>query len=129
MSANLFDDLDADDGALPRLHQRLERDADAADLLGVAYRTLDTPVGPLLLAATEDRLHQAYREPAMPETLRLVRALRADGIPAVVSGAGPTVLAFADASTHAALEARVPNGWQVMAPPIDLRGACVTVDD
>ena len=46
----------------------------------------------LLLAATEDRLHQDFREPAMPESLSLVRALRADGLPAVVSGAGPTVL-------------------------------------
>ncbi|OBF37667.1 cysteine methyltransferase [Mycobacterium sp. ACS1612] len=52
MTANLFDDLAADDGALARLHQRLERDADAAHLLDVAYRTLDTPVGTLLLAAT-----------------------------------------------------------------------------
>ncbi|WP_101949596.1 methylated-DNA--[protein]-cysteine S-methyltransferase [Mycobacterium sp. 3519A] len=52
MTANLFDELAADDGALTRLHQRLERDADAADLLDIAYRTLDTPVGTLLLAAT-----------------------------------------------------------------------------
>ena len=46
----------------------------------------------LLLAATEDFLHQEHREPAMPRTLALVRSLRADGLPAVVSGAGPTVL-------------------------------------
>ncbi len=52
----------------------------------------------LLLAATEDRLHQAYREPAMPGSLRLVRELRADGLPAVVSGAGPTVLVLTDSS-------------------------------
>ena len=37
---------------LARLHTRLERDAEAADLLDVAYRTVDTPVGDLLLAAT-----------------------------------------------------------------------------
>ena len=30
----------------------------------------------------------------MPDSLALVDALRADGVPAVVSGAGPTVLAF-----------------------------------
>ncbi|HEX6445123.1 MAG TPA: homoserine kinase, partial [Streptosporangiales bacterium] len=46
----------------------------------------------LLLAATEDRLHQRYRRPAMPETLSLVEALRAAGHAAAVSGAGPTVL-------------------------------------
>ena len=47
-----------------------------------------------LLAATRDYLHQEQREPAMPESLALVHALRADGIAAVISGAGPTVLAF-----------------------------------
>ena len=47
-----------------------------------------------LLAATRDYLHQSYRRPAMPDSLALVDALRADGVPAVVSGAGPTVLAF-----------------------------------
>jgi methylated-DNA-[protein]-cysteine S-methyltransferase len=52
MSTNLFDELDADDGALTRLRDRLQHDAAAADLLDVAYRTLDTPVGTLLLAAT-----------------------------------------------------------------------------
>jgi methylated-DNA-[protein]-cysteine S-methyltransferase len=35
-----------------RLHQRLVEAANAAGLLDVAYRTLDTPVGALLLAAT-----------------------------------------------------------------------------
>ena len=48
----------------------------------------------LLLRATEDFLHQQQREPAMPESIALVAELRARGIPAVVSGAGPTVLAF-----------------------------------
>jgi methylated-DNA-[protein]-cysteine S-methyltransferase len=52
MIANLFDDLDASSEALARLHQRLEREADAADVLDVAYRTIDTPVGTLLLATT-----------------------------------------------------------------------------
>jgi methylated-DNA-[protein]-cysteine S-methyltransferase len=52
MSANLFDDIRADDNTLARLHDRLERDAAADDLLDVAYRTVDSPVGSLLLAAT-----------------------------------------------------------------------------
>jgi methylated-DNA-[protein]-cysteine S-methyltransferase len=52
MITNLFDELDADDSALARLHQRLERDADSAGVLDLAYRTVDTPVGTLLLAAT-----------------------------------------------------------------------------
>ncbi|MGH3716287.1 MAG: homoserine kinase [Micromonosporaceae bacterium] len=51
-----------------------------------------------LLTATEDRLHQDYRAPAMEPTIALVRELRAGGVPAVVSGAGPTVLALVDQS-------------------------------
>ena len=47
-----------------------------------------------LLAATRDWLHQDYRAAAMPETAALVGRLRAAGIPAVVSGAGPSVLAL-----------------------------------
>lgn len=46
-----------------------------------------------LYAATRDRLHESYRAPAMPDTLDLIRDLRQhEKLPAVVSGAGPTVL-------------------------------------
>lgn len=48
----------------------------------------------LLFAATEDRLHQGYRAPALPMTTRWVERLRAAGFAATVSGAGPTVLAL-----------------------------------
>jgi homoserine kinase len=48
----------------------------------------------LLLAATEDRLHQDYRASAYPASSELVRTLRARGIAATISGAGPTVLAL-----------------------------------
>ncbi|BBZ52339.1 methylated-DNA--[protein]-cysteine S-methyltransferase [Mycobacterium heidelbergense] len=41
-----------DQDHLERLHARLERDAQAGDLLDIAYRTVDSAVGPLLLAAT-----------------------------------------------------------------------------
>jgi homoserine kinase len=48
----------------------------------------------LLLAATQDWLHQGYRAGAMPGTADLVGRLRKAGIPAVISGAGPSVLAL-----------------------------------
>ncbi|MBM7457402.1 homoserine kinase [Rhodococcus coprophilus] len=48
----------------------------------------------LLMSATEDLLHQAQRAPALPLTTKWVSALRSAGIPAMVSGAGPTVLAL-----------------------------------
>jgi methylated-DNA-[protein]-cysteine S-methyltransferase len=52
MSINLFDELEADPETMARLRLRLEREATEDDLLDVAYRTVDTPVGNLLLAAT-----------------------------------------------------------------------------
>jgi homoserine kinase len=82
----------------------------------------------LLLAATEDRLHQAYREPAMPPTLALVHRLREADVPAVVSGAGPSVLAFTGHHTRDDVRGRVPAGWQALALEIDQRGAVVEVD-
>ncbi|WP_240770188.1 homoserine kinase [Nocardioides sp. GY 10127] len=79
-----------------------------------------------LLRATRDYLHQSYRRPAMPESLDLVDALRADGVPAVVSGAGPTVLAFTDGPegplTEAVL-ARCPEGWWASYLPVETSGA------
>lgn len=51
----------------------------------------------LLMAATQDRLHQDYRAPLMPATAALVQWLRERDVPATVSGAGPTVLALSAA--------------------------------
>lgn len=45
-----------DDRAQRRLHARLVAQATEAGILDVAYRTLDSPVGVLLLAATEQGL-------------------------------------------------------------------------
>ncbi len=83
----------------------------------------------LLLAATEDRLHQHFREPAMPGTLRLVRELRATGLPAVVSGAGPTVLVFTDAGQQQAVARRAPEGWRALVVPLDRSGARVELPE
>jgi methylated-DNA-[protein]-cysteine S-methyltransferase len=44
---------DIDAGTLARLHETLASRADVDHLLDVSYRTLDTPIGTLLLAATE----------------------------------------------------------------------------
>jgi homoserine kinase len=74
----------------------------------------------LLLPATEDRLHQAQRAPAMPATADLVARLRAGGLAAVVSGAGPSVLVLsdgADSDGHAGIEGLLGSelsGWRVL---------------
>src|SRR6476620_2111682 len=84
----------------------------------------------LLHLATRDYLHQEYRRPAMPASLALVDALRADGHAAIVSGAGPTVLVFADgprasSATTADLLERCPDGWAVHHLAVDRDGARV----
>ena len=52
----------------------------------------------LLMAATEDKLHQPQRAPAMPASAEYLEILRRCGIPAVLSGAGPAVLALSAGS-------------------------------
>lgn len=77
----------------------------------------------LLFPATEDRLHQPYRRPAYPETAALVDALRARGVAATVSGAGPTVLALTSGD---ALPEELPtDGFRRLALPVDTAGATV----
>ncbi|MFC1418385.1 methylated-DNA--[protein]-cysteine S-methyltransferase [Streptacidiphilus cavernicola] len=56
ITAALSGDQAQDGPALARLHARLAAESGDAGLLDVAYRTLDTPVGALLLAATEQGL-------------------------------------------------------------------------
>ena len=75
-----------------------------------------------LLAATEDRLHQSYRAPAMPASAALIAELREQGIPAVVSGAGPTVLAMVPPDDARALCASVPAGWRMLELEVDTAG-------
>ena len=79
----------------------------------------------LLMVATEDRLHQDYRAPAMPRTAELVSDLRTAGIPAVVSGAGPTVLALTTTSSREQALAVTRRGWATTPLDVDLEGASV----
>ncbi|MFF9557064.1 homoserine kinase [Streptomyces albus] len=80
----------------------------------------------LLLAATEDRLHQEYRAPAMTESADLVARLRAEAVPAVISGAGPTVLALAADDGEAEKVSRLAgDGWTANRLTLDLAGASV----
>jgi homoserine kinase len=82
-------------GLLPGLipHRDAAANAGRSALL-IAALTQPGAGQDVLLAATQDLLHQEYRASAMSSTHALVRGLRAAGLPAVVSGAGPSVLAF-----------------------------------
>lgn len=65
----------------------------------------------LLFPATEDRLHQDYRAPAMRDSAELVAKLRGEGYAAVVSGAGPTVLALVTADGVEGVLGFAGPGW------------------
>jgi homoserine kinase len=77
----------------------------------------------LLPIATEDRLHQNYRAPAMPRTAALLAELRESGLPAVVSGAGPTVLALTTADTREIALKFERRGWSALPLDVDRDGA------
>ena len=79
-----------------------------------------------LLAATGDRLHQRYRAPTMPASAALMSALRADGLPAVISGAGPSVLVLArdDLEVERAMRF-APENWRAMELAAAARGGHV----
>lgn len=102
-------------GLLPETvpHRDAAANAGRAALLVAAL----TGAPGLLLPATEDLLHQSFRAPAMPESLKVMRALRVEGVPAVVSGAGPTVLAFGRGVADVA-----PGDWTVHEVEVAARG-------
>jgi homoserine kinase len=83
----------------------------------------------LLLPATEDRLHQEQRAPAMPHSAALLSAVRARGGAAAISGAGPAVLVLGEAgqavsAVRSALDdaAGRLTDWQVLPLGLDTAG-------
>jgi len=84
----------------------------------------------LLLVATEDRLHQGYRAAAMPETDALLQLLRSNGLPAVVSGAGPSILVLCSDPAQRLVAAELVatttgNAWESLLLAVDFKGATV----
>jgi homoserine kinase len=114
-------------------HADAARNAGRAALLVAAL----TARPDALLDATEDRLHQDYRAPAMPATQDLVSRLRAAGVPAVVSGAGPSVLAFladdgalyTDLDKLGSIARETGTHWHISPLAVERLGAGVVLGD
>ncbi|THJ66189.1 homoserine kinase [Arthrobacter echini] len=98
----------------------------------------------LLLAATQDALHQEFRAQAMLPSATLMRGLRAAGFASTISGAGPSVLTLAvgDAGARAAEEVirqllreggqvsnqgGIPAKWRILRLAVEQEGASVEV--
>lgn len=124
-------------GLLPQAvpHADATRTAGRAALLSVALTRQPT----LLVEATQDWLHQTYRGQAMPESAALVHTLREHArLPAVVSGAGPTVLVLGHGAVAGA-EGRRDGGefgdlirrwagkqWHIYPVPVDTAGVVIS---
>jgi len=115
--------------ALPASVPHADAAANAArSALLLAALTRDPAV---LFDATEDYLHQRYRAAAMPPTADLLARLRRAGVAAVMSGAGPSVLALGLADARPGLTvvdsiARETGiAWRVTPLKVDRQGATV----
>ena len=129
MMAQSADDLDvtglfsetagAGEDAMARLRARLAADAEAAGILDVAYRTVDSPVGVLLLAATgEGLVRVAY---ASEDHDRVLGQLAARVSPRVLLAPGRLDLAARELDEYFAgrrtsfdlpLDLRLSNGFR-----------------
>lgn len=79
----------------------------------------------LLIVALQDRLHEDARAALMPESADLLRELRSRQVPACLSGAGPSVLAF-DGDGRPAGDP--PDGWRAIRPGVRSEGVEVQVE-
>ncbi|HEX6399125.1 MAG TPA: homoserine kinase [Actinomycetota bacterium] len=78
----------------------------------------------LLLVALHDRLHERVRGAMVPEMAALLDDLRHRQIPACLSGAGPSILAF-ERDGHVAGDP--PEGWRALRPGVRAQGVEVVV--
>lgn len=114
-------------GALPAAvpHRDAAANAARAALLVAAL----TRVPGVLFDATQDFLHQPYRAGVMPQTADLLGRLRAAGVAAVISGAGPSVLALTVPGAPGgpdlvdSIAAETGIGWRISPLAIDRQGA------
>ena len=83
----------------------------------------------LLLPATREWLHQEQRRSSLGGAMELVDALRARGCPAVISGAGPSVLVLGTAAMAETVDEVVAQvteaGWRVLRPGVPESGVRV----
>lgn len=98
-----------------------------ADGRGVdcAHNRAHLKIHDFLMDATQDKLHQEYRRHVMQPSMFLVDWLRESGYPAVISGAGPTVMSFEDIPSDICAQARAA-GWTVLHTPVSARGVQIT---
>lgn len=120
-------------GALPAMVDHAVAAANSASAALLIHALSNDPGQ--LLGGTRDYLHQDYRAAAMPESAALIAKLRAAGLAAVVSGAGPTVLTLVAGDDRIAavravigeFSANSPVSWRTEVPRLAANGVTVEV--
>jgi homoserine kinase len=75
-----------------------------------------SPTSDRLWTYTQDALHQPYRAELMPRTAEVLDALRAAGIPAALSGAGPSIVCLVIRGDEEGTRSFVADleGWELL---------------
>ena len=81
----------------------------------------------LLFTATEDFLHQQYRQDLMPASFTLMSKLRSAGVPAFISGAGPTLLVLHTGGASDIAEMERAAGEKFVVTPLSISRAGASV--
>lgn len=79
----------------------------------------------LLIVALQDRLHETARAGLVPGSAALLADLRHRQIPACLSGAGPSLLAF-EREDH--IVGDLPDGWHAIRPGLRAKGVEVRME-
>lgn len=77
----------------------------------------------LLFEATADRMHQEQRRGMYGPSMALVDSLRARGVAAAISGAGPTVISFVTSDQVDSVLGMIDGEWRAFTLPIRSAGA------
>jgi homoserine kinase len=114
--------------ALPEFVPHADAAANAARSALLVAGLISDPA--VLFDATEDFLHQRYRAPVMPASADLLGRLRRAGVPAVVSGAGPSILAMTVAGQPGpevvdSIARETGTSWHVIPLDVDRQGAAI----
>jgi homoserine kinase len=110
---------------LPQQVRLADAAANSARAALLAHAITEAPEH--LLAATREWLHQEARRPSYAASMALVDVLRGSGHPAVISGAGPSVLVLARRDAVDDVASHAGDGWRVLRPGIPDRGARIRV--
>ncbi len=94
--------------------------------LGLLLRGLATGKAEWLKTALQDKLHQPYRKALIPgyDAVNMA-AVAAGAYGMVISGAGPTLLALADAEHSLSVEAAMRTAWQEEGITAVVRSLCL----